>query len=279
MMAWLESGGAVVAVGVALSTVTSLPVLRRLQGSRQDERRGSSGPGWLASFLSGCLFALAVRPLIASLHLSTPWLILSLWLLLFVLGFLLSMIEAKAFTDGPSPVRVRDVIGAMVASAVAASVTGCLIRAPSSGSLSVNLGQWIDSFGWTGLVVRLLGAAVAFMVAYCVIGSVTWRSVRPFYEDPKLGLRLRNPSGPLVVLLQLGRGLLAVLALTPLLASSSAHGFDWWARFAFALAVTSGVIPLLGAAGWPTYLRVVHGVEIVVFDLVYAYALWRILGI
>jgi hypothetical protein len=279
MMAWLASGGAVVAMGVVYSTVTSLPVLRRLQGSRQGEGRRSSGPGWLASFLSGCLFALAGRPLIASLHLSTHWLILSLWLLLFVLGFLLSMIEARAFTDGPSPVRVRDVIGAMAASAVAASVAGCLIKAPSPGSLSVNLEQWIDTFGWTGLVVRLLGAAVAFMVAYCVIGSVAWRFVRPFYADPKLGLRLRIPSGRLVVLLQLGRGLLAVVALAPLIASLSAHGFDWWARFAFALAVTSGVIPLLGAAGWPTYLRIVHGVEIVVFDLVYAFALWRILGV
>lgn len=222
---------------------------------------------------------MAVGPLIASLHLSTHWLILALWLLLFVLGFLLSMIEAKAFADGPSPVRVRHVFGAMVASAVVALVTGLLIKAPSPGSLSVNLGQWVDTFEWHGLALRLLGTAVAFMVAYCVIGSVTWRFVRPFYEDPKLGLRLRIPSGPLVVLLQLGRGLLAILALAPLIASSSAHGFDWWARFALALAVTSGVIPLLGAADWPKYLRVVHGVEIVVFYLVYAFALWRILEV
>ena len=276
-MTWLETAGAAVAVGLVYSTVISLPAPRRSDGPRPDERSRSCRPGWLPSFLSGCLFALAVTPLVASLHLSTPGLILALWSLLFVLGFLLSMIEAIAFADGPSPVRVRDIVGAAAAAGVAASVAAFLIRAPTSGSLLENFGRWIDAFGATRLAVRLLGTAVAFMVAYCVIGSLTWRFVRPYYEDPKLGLRLRIPSGPRVILLQLGRGLLAILALSPLLASSSVHGFDGWVRFSLALAVTSGVIPLLGAAGWPTYLRVVHGVEIVVFDLVYAFALWRIL--
>lgn len=222
---------------------------------------------------------MAVSPLIASLHLSTPWLMLSLWLLLFVMGFLLSMIEATAFSEGPKPVRIRDVIGAMAASAIAATVTAFLIKAPSPGSLPVNLGQWTNTFGWSGLVLRSLGAATAFMVAYCVIGSVAWRLVRPYYQDASLGLRLRIPSGRTVVALQMGRGMLAILALTPLLASSSAHGIDWWARFAFALAITSGVIPLLGAAGWPARLRVVHAVEIVVFALVYTFALGRIFGL
>lgn len=236
-------------------------------------------PGWGVSLVSGLLFAVAVHPLIASLHLSTLWLALSLWLLLFVPGFLLSMIEATVFSEGPQPVRIRDVMGAMAASAVAASVTACFFKAPSSGSLVTNLGQWINTFGWAGLVARSLGAAVAFMVAYCAIGSVAWRFVRRYYQDPSLGLRLRVPSGRLVIVLQLGRGLLAILALTPLMASSSAHGFDWWKRFALALAITSGVIPLLGAAGWPVRLRVIHAVEIVVFALVYTFALWRIFGV
>jgi hypothetical protein len=226
--------------------------------------------------VAGCLFALAVRPIVASLHLSTPGLILSLWLLLFVLGFLLSMIEAWAFADGPSPVGTRDVLGALAASAVVASVAGLMIRSASPGSLLTNVRQWIEPFGWRGFAVRLFCADLAFMVAYCVIGTVAWRFVRPYYSDPKLGLRLRVPSGPVVVLLQLGRGLLALVALLPLLASSSARGFDGWVRFSLALAVTSGVVPLLGAAGWPAYLRVVHGVEIVVFDLVFAFALWKL---
>jgi len=37
--------------------------------------------------------------------------------------------------------------------------------------------------------------------------------------------------------------------------------------------------PDLGAAGWPTTLRVAHGIEIVVFALVYAFALGQILGV
>jgi hypothetical protein len=229
--------------------------------------------------ISACLFALSVRPVIASLHLSVPGVIGALWLLLFVLGLALSMIEAIAFSDGPSPIGVRHFLGAMIAAAAVACACGLLLEAPSEGALLTNLEAWFNRYGWTNLALRLLGTAVAFMVAYCVIGSVAWRFVGPYYTDPKFGLRLRIPRGPVVILLQLGRGLLAVLALAPLLASSSAHGFDWWRRFALALAVTQGVVPLLNASMWPLYLRVAHAIEIVVFALVYSYALMRILEV
>jgi len=278
MMLWIRAGGEVLGVGVAYAIATSLPALL---GKKALETRaaGRTQPGWFMALISGGLFALAVRPVIASLTLSTHSLMLSLWLLLFVLGFLLSMIEAVAFSEGPSPIRMGHVGGAMVAAAAAAVAAGFLIKPPTSGSLVTNLEAWVDRFGWTNLAIRVVGTAVAFMVAYCVIGSVAWYFVRPYYTDPKFGLRLRVPRGPVIILLQLGRGLLAVLALAPLIASSSAQGFDWWRRFSIALAVTSGVIPILGAAGWPRYLRVVHGLEIVVFALVYAFALWKILGV
>jgi hypothetical protein len=188
------------------------------------------------------------------------------------------MIEAVAFSAGPRPIRGRHVLGAMGASAIAAVAAGLVIRAPSESSLTENLANWIAGYSVANLSIRLLGTAVAFMVAYCVIGAVAWRFVRHYYTDDSFGLRLRVPRGPVIIVLQLGRGILAVLALIPLLASSSAHGFDWWWRFAFALAVTGGVIPLLGATGWPTKLRVTHAVEIVLFELVYAFALWKILG-
>jgi hypothetical protein len=267
----------VVAVGAAYMVATSWPALFRKNSIRNGDA-ASEAPTWCITLLSGSLFALAVRPLIATLSLSPPGLVISLWLLLFVLGFLLSMIEAVAFSDGPSPLRPRHFLGAMAAAAAAALAAGTLIPAPTFGSLTRNLQLWADHFGTTRLLLRIVGAAVAFMVAYCFIGSLTWPFVRPYYTDPKLGLRLRIPSGPTVILLQLARGLLAVLALSPLLASSSAHGFDWWTRFSLALATTSGVIPLLGATRWPIRLRITHGVEIVVFALVYALALGRIFG-
>ena len=263
------------AVGAAFAAAGALPEVLLRWRSGAGRQRVST----LAALASGCLFALAVRPVVASLHLSVPGTFVALWLLLFVLGFCLSMSEAIAFSEGPSPIRIQHFLGALFTSVVAAGTCALLMRAPSGGSLVANLETWLDRYGWSERAMRLFGTAVAFMVAYCVIGSVTWRFVRPYYTDPKLGLRLRVPPGPIVVLLQIGRGLLTVCALAPLLAASSAHGLDWWTRFAPALAVTCGVIPLLSAAGWPVYLRVVHAIEIVVFALVYAFALGRILQI
>jgi len=280
MTPWWRPIAETLAVGLAYSAAAGLPSFLLAQRARDGVARGiGKGSGAVAMFLSGCLFAISVRPLVATLELSVPGVMLALWLLWFVFGLLLSMIEANVFTEGPGPIRGRDVLGAMVATAIGATVAGGVIGAVATGSLAGNIARWIDGFGWQELALRLLGAAVAFMVAYCVIGSIVWRFVRRYYEDPKFGLRLRVPRGSRIILLQLGRGLLAVLALTPLLASTTAHGFVGWTRFALALAVTGGVLPLLGAAGWPVYLRVAHAVEIVVFEVVYASALWWILGI
>lgn len=233
----------------------------------------------LVAIVSACLFALAVRPLAATLSLSTTGLAIALGSLLFVLGFLLSMIEASVFSDGPSSVRPRHVLGALAAAAIVAVATSIVTPTAGSGGgdLRENLFRWIDRQGST-LHVRIAGSAVAFMLAYCVIGSIAWRFVRPWYTDPKYGLRLRVPSGPWIILLQLGRGLLAVLALAPLIASTSARGFDWWCRFALALTVTSAVVPLLHATEWPVKLRVIHAIEIAVFSLVYAFALQQLFG-
>jgi NAD(P)-dependent dehydrogenase (short-subunit alcohol dehydrogenase family) len=198
------------------------------------------------------LFVLAARPVVQTLTLTTVDVIVALWLLLFVFGFLLSMIEAAAFTAGPSPVDARQVLGAMVGSGAVAAVAGLLMRTPTDVSLVANVHAWIDRYGAANLLFRLTGTAVAFMVAYCVIGSATWPFVRRFYTDPSFGLRLQVPRGPVIIALQLARGVLAALALVPLLASTSAHGLDWWRRFGLVLAVTSGVIPLLLASGWPS---------------------------
>lgn len=240
---------------------------------------GRGLPSRATALAAGGLFVIAARPVVTSLTLTTVDVIVALWLLLFVFGFLLSMIEAAAFSAGPSPITARHVLGAVVASGFVATVAGLLMRTPSDLSLTANLSVWVGRYGAANLLLRLLGTAVAFMVAYCVIGSATWPFVRQYYTDPSFGLRLQIPRGPVIIALQLARGLVAALALVPLLASTSAQGFDWWWRFALALAVTSGVIPLLLATGWPMRLRVVHAIEIVVFTQVYAFALWKILAV
>ena len=263
MMAWRRVACEMLAVGGAYCVATF---------------RLRTRPRWGASFMSGSLLALVTHPLVGSLRLSPAGLGVALWLLFFVVGFLLSMIEAVVFTEGPSSIGMRDVGGAAVISAVAAVVAALVMKPASPGSVVENLRRWVEAFGWTECALRVVLMAVAFMVAYNVIGSLTWPFVRPYYTDPKHGLRLRIPRAGVIIPLQVGRGLIAAIALAPLIASSTTQGMTWWGQFSLALAVTAGVVPLLNAVAWPIYLRVAQGVEIVVFSVVHAFALWRILA-
>ena len=42
--------------------------------------------------------------------------------------------------------------------------------------------------------LNVAAAAIAYMVAYCVLGTIAWRFVREFYTDPVHGLHLRVSS-------------------------------------------------------------------------------------
>lgn len=276
-MNWISVFGAALLSGAVCGALGWLADFISTAGrSAQKTRRGETG---IRLLVTGFLFALAMGPLVATLKLGRFDLFLSLWLWLFVLGFCLSMIEAVVFTEGPSPIQRRHVLGIFGASAIVGGICAVILSPSAVGSAIDNIKDWGDRLGWVRFGACLVGTAIAFMVAYCTIGSVAWHFVRPYYTDPKYGLRLRIPSGPYIILLQLGRGIIAIFAIVPVIASSSAHGWDWWARCALALSVTMGVNPLVQATEWPMYLRVAHGIEIVVFACVYSFAVGMILGI
>ncbi len=225
------------------------------------------------------LFLPGAAPLCATLELSFSGLAIALGLALLVLGYLLSMIEATVFSDGPGPVRPIHVAGAVVVAGVIGPVTAGIVGGQGAGTLEANLGAWFSGAAVEVLLLRMALTACAFMVTYCVVGSVAWQFVKPYYDNPDSPLRLRVPGGGEVILLQLIRGCLAVAALLPLLVSSSASGGNLAWRLAVFLAMTQGVIPLLAAGGWPVRLRWVHGIEIVVFAGVWAFAAVGILGL
>jgi len=124
------------------------------------------------------------------------------------------------------------------------------------------------------LALLVCGAAIAYMVAYCVLGSMAWRFIGPYYTDPAHGLRLRVPSAAVILPLQVGRGLVATTVLLPFLLSATEQDLQWWLGLSVSLALVAAVVPLLNARDWPCYLRLVHGIEIALFCFVQAASLW-----
>lgn len=190
------------------------------------------------------------------------------------LGFVLNAVEGAVFTEGPAPVRLRHWVGGVVSGVVVAGLAAWLLADPGAeeGVLEAVAG-WFEARG--GVAWRRLAyAALTYMVVYCVIGTATYPFVRSYYDDPESPLRLRTPSGPVVIGLQLARGSVATLVLLPLLAGlPEVADFAWaWPRLALAMVVTLSVVPMVTAPDWPLRLRVIHGIEITVFALVQSFA-------
>lgn len=266
---------AVGAVNAGLGFAAS--ILGRKRGERAPvPARAQPGPRTL--FVTGCLLGLAAYPLVRTLSLSRGGLFLALLGLYYCVGFLLSAIEAIVFSSGPSPIRARDLLGALVMAGLCAGTATLVMSPAASGSLLGNLERWFELRGVQESLLRLALAAVAYMVAYCVIGSITWHFVRPYYEDPRYGLALRVPGARVILPMQLARGLGVTLMFLPFIAATSSQGVHEYLLLSSALALTAGVVPLVSAVAWPTFLRVAHGIEIVVFAFVFGFALWRLLG-
>jgi hypothetical protein len=86
--------------------------------------------------------------------------------------------------------------------------------------------------------------------------------VLPYYDNPDLGLNLTVPGIGVILPLEIGRGLLYVLTLFPLIAVL--RGSYWWKALwvGLTIAVLGSWVPMIQALHWTPVLRLAHGLEI-----------------
>lgn len=225
------------------------------------------------------LHVLALLPLASATDLDRTGLFLACAAFLVVFGFVLHAVESRFYFTGEAAVPGRAWAGGIgLFLALAAVVALVAPRGPGDArDLAAAVRHWAAGEP-RGAFLPVALSTVAFMVLYCVIGSLTWPFVRRHYEGPGATLSLRVPSGPVVVGLQLGRGLAATVALLPLLAGldEGIRGPVAWGLLVLPLGATFAVAPMIQAPrDWPLSLRLKHGVEILVFVALQAFAWWR----
>jgi hypothetical protein len=208
---------------------------------------------------------------------------LSLWAFTFVLGFLLIALEGLVFMEEPEIRHAVHLVAGLCASGVveaAAVALGTMAAATDldSASLAERARAFFATRPLLNWSARFLGAAVAYMVAYMVIGSATWPFIRRFYTDPRFGLRLRIPGPFFLIGLQGGRGLATTAVLVPIVVATTPRDVCWCAKLALMLAATLGLAPLLLAHRWPWQLRLAHAAEITVFAIPYALTVWLLIA-
>ncbi len=234
----------------------------------------------MAPIAAAAVTVVAAIPMYLSAQLSfwDTW--LSLWAIIFVVGFALIALEGAFFMQSPEIHRVSQFVVAFIATGVMAAIVAALT---SSDGLEFSLADkcrvLLAERSEKDWIARFAGVAGLYMLVYVVIGSATWPFVREYYSDPKKsGLTLRVPGGPTIIVLQTVRGLLTTMTLFPLIAIIPASDMIWWLKLSLLLAAIMAIGPLIMATRWPARLRLAHAIEISVFAVVYSFIVWMLIA-
>jgi hypothetical protein len=204
---------------------------------------------------------------------------LSLWTIIFIVGFALIALEGAFFMQSPEIRRISQFVVAFIAAGVVAAISAALVSSNSfeftlANKCRVLLAQR-SGMEW---IMRFIGVAGLYTFFYIAIGSATWPFVREYYENPDYGLALRVPDRRLLILLQMVRGMLTTMALVPMIAAIPAYDIGWWFRVFLLLAAIMAISPLVMAIRWPAKLRLAHAIEILLFALVFSFTVWLLVA-
>ncbi len=234
---------------------------------------------WMPPIEAAVAIVVAAIPMYLSAQLSFLDIWLSLWAIIFVVGFALIALEGAFFMQSPEIHRISQFVVAFIATGVMAAIAAALV---SSNSLEFTLADkcrvLLAERSGKDWIIRFIGVAGLYTFVYVAIGSATWPFVRKYYENPNNGLALRVPGARVIIPLQMVRGLFTTTALVPLIAAIPASDTVWWFRLSLLLAAVMAIGPLVMATRWPARLRLAHAIEISVFAVVYSFTVWLLIA-
>ena len=233
----------------------------------------------VTTFLAGLVIGLTLGPLSARLALPTAECAGLLFAVIFVLNSLINVIEALFFTTIPAAEQLYGLVTSAIGHAGLALLLGLLFRPASvERGLLTALRETLSRRRWTSWAWRFGLAGLLYVPAYFFFGMLIYPIVRPYYEDPALGLSLAVPGFEVILPLEMGRGLLFVLTVFPLIAvlRRPRRSLAFW--LGMTIAVLGAVTPMLQASWFPLTMRVVHGLEITADSIVHALIIAWLLG-
>lgn len=166
---------------------------------------------------------------------------------------------------------------------LAGQSTNCLLVVLAGVLLAVPRGtadETVSTWGRRGVgawAMRFAAAALVYVLFYFVVGAAAYTYTKPYYDAMTGGLGLTVPDVQTVLAAQVLRGsVYAAAALAYCLVTVRRAGAAH--VLALLLAGFGGLVPLLANTTWPTELRLIHAIEIVLQNVPFglaAYALFR----
>ncbi|MFQ6059529.1 MAG: hypothetical protein ACE5MB_11695 [Anaerolineae bacterium] len=259
-------------VGGMVARVIGLPL--PAMASRMDPTQAL-----VTTFLAGVVIGLTLGPLSTRLTLPTAERAGLLFVVIFVLNSLINVIEALFFTTIPAAEQLYGLVTSAIGH-VGLAVPLALLFRPASveRGLLTALQETLSQRRWTSWAWRFGLAGLLYVPTYFFFGMLIYPLVRPYYEDPALGLSLALPGFEVILPLEVGRGLLFVLTVFPLIAvlRRPRRSLAFW--LGMTIAVLGAVTPMLQAGWLPLTMRLVHGLEITADSIVHGLIIAWLLG-
>lgn len=229
--------------------------------------------------LNGVFLGLLLAWLVPLLHLRRSHLVGALWLTLFLIEFVSSLVEGYFFTTVFASVgELFAALPVLALFALAQAVlAGFILETQAEGDgvgdafrrhlATRTFGAW----AW-----RAVAAAVVYFPIYFSFGALVGPFVIEYYNEAGLGLVV--PDISVIVPLELGRGLLHVVALLPMMVALRANRWTPFLAMAALLFIPGSILPLLTRTSLPAAIIPFHSLELLADSVVYGFVLSWLLG-
>ena len=195
--------------------------------------------------------------------------VLSIGICHYLLYYLLNILDGLLFT--PLPHMSTAILSDLFPAFFAAAVIAWLWR-PESGILHAGkiIVAFFSSHPWNGWAWRLLVTWLIYPPVYYLIGRGAALFTLHYYEDPTLNLGLTLPSVSTLMLMQVLRGALFLLAVAPILIAwqGTRTRLWWWVGFVIFIQIANQII--VQAYWLPMGLRIPHTIELLVDSFIQA---------
>lgn len=212
--------------------------------------------------VSGLVIGLTLGPLTVRLGVPFWGRTGVLFLLLFVVGTFLSVVEALFFTTYITTAQLFDG-SSLVAPLLMAALLAWLYRpAPPVQSFGA---RWMETWrqrAWLSWTWRIILAGLLYVPTYLAFGMAVAPIVVPYYTDSVLASGLAIPGFGVMLPLEALRGIGFVLAVLPLVMLLRVSRWALAGWIGLAIAVMGSWVAMLQGTFMSPVLRITHGLEI-----------------
>ena len=195
------------------------------------------------------------------------------WSLFFIIQWFSTMIEGYLFTTMLTEALLfaAAMFGLLISFLHALFISFLFPPKTKDNSLLTNIKSYFAGRLWYHWLSRFALTAIIYLVIYYTIGTLVSPIVLPFYLD--MGTGLRVPPVWVILVAEISRGFLYLLALFPILVSLKVETHELFLLLAFGFYLPS-VAMFLPNPAFPVLLRIIHGLfEIMVDSFLFAAAI------